>query len=300
MPKKKNTDSTVANASVPVASDIINSKKELAILSLAVKNKLPVLMIGETGTGKTSLVRHLAKINGAIFRRINLNGGTTNDELIGKYAPDPVTKGFRWIDGVLVEAMKRGEWLLLDELNASTPEVLFTLHSLLDDDNMIVVAEHEGEIVKPVEGFRFFGTMNPSAEYSGTKELNRALLSRFPIVMHLDWQNAGTECKIIQHHAKTTSSVLGTTLVKIAQALRRAKKDGSLSYTCSTRDLIYTAKLIECGLSPQEACLYAIEGKADNELDKIAITDILKLRLGEYEAGTVKSIEDLEAELNSK
>src|SRR3990167_8482384 len=164
-------------------------KAHLAVLNDAIQKNNPVLLVGETGTGKTSLVRHLAGMNKRQFLRLNLNGATGVEELIGKYLFE--NGQTKWVNGSLIEAMIKGWWLLADEINAATPEILFTLHSLLDDDRQIQQKEHTGEIITPHKNFRFFASMNPN--YSGTKELNKALLSRFPTVINFDFPDAENE-----------------------------------------------------------------------------------------------------------
>ena len=84
----------------------------------------------------------------------------------------------RWVDGPVIKAMKRGEILLLDEINLARPEVLERLNSLLDDDGNIVLTEHHNEVVAPDKNFRLFGTMNPSS-YSGRAQLSEAMRSRW-------------------------------------------------------------------------------------------------------------------------
>jgi midasin (ATPase involved in ribosome maturation) len=116
------------------------------------------------------------------LRRVNLNGATTVDEFLGKMLINE--QGTYWVDGVLVSAMQAGDWILLDEINACLPEIAFCLHSLLDDDRMVVLMEYDGRIVRPHPDFRLFASMNPSEEgrYSGTKTL-KSLLDQFPIVI---------------------------------------------------------------------------------------------------------------------
>ena len=121
------------------------------------------------------------------FRRVNLNGMTTVDEFVGKLMINE--QGTYWVNGILVDAMQSGDWLLIDEINACLPEIAFCLHSLLDDDRMIVLSEYDGRIVKPHPNFRLFASMNPHEDrrYGGTKPLNEALLDRFPVTVKMNY-----------------------------------------------------------------------------------------------------------------
>ena len=194
---------------------VVDTVKNLKQIALSVLLDDPVLLIGETGVGKTALVRYLANLTRHNFRRFNLSGQTDKLEFIGGYKPDS-SGVFKWKDGILVQALVYGHWLALDELNLAESQVLERLNSLLDDDRSMVLAEHVGEHFVPKaiyeerkkegaeeffdedrqvnylidkEGrriysihpeFRLFATMNP-AEYAGRKILSPALMNRFRV-----------------------------------------------------------------------------------------------------------------------
>lgn len=278
---------------VPTNANIVGNKEELETIALGIRDNLPVLLIGDTGTGKTSFIRYLAKETNNGFRRLNLNGSTTADELVGHYVVDDKEKGMRWVDGVLLDAMKNGYWLLLDELNAGLPEVLFVLQSVLDDDKFLVVAEHEGEIITPHENFRVFATMNPSLEYAGTRDLNKALLSRFPIVIQTHYPNADHEVEIIKSHVPKIKDADVTVMVRIAEEIRKGKKNNTLSLICSTRELINWAKLtLSVGL--KEAAELAVMNKCELDTDQKAVEDIFKMQFGRWAKKEIMTFEEME------
>lgn len=248
----------------------------LGMLMLSAAQDLPALIIGETGTGKTSAVRYLAKENGVAFRRVNLNGGTTADELVGRILLNK--EGTYWIDGVLTDAMRKGHWIILDEINAAGADVLFCLHSLLDDDRMLVLTENGGEVVRPHAGFRLFATANPSGEYAGTRELNKALLSRFPLVLTAGFPQVARELALVAERTDLKPD-LAETLVKVADAARAAHKESKLDMVFSTRDVLNVAKIASLLGGEQKhlkAALKAcIAGKCSRE-DAAAIADLVK------------------------
>lgn len=247
---------------------IIGQDTNKAILKVGIDKDLPVLLIGETGTGKTSIIREQAIDSKADWVRFNLTGETTVDEFVGKYELE--NGQTVWRDGVLLDAMKKGRWLIVDEINVALPEILFVLHSLLDDDKMVTVASHTGEVVKPHKNFRFFATMNPTDEYAGTKELNKAFQSRFSIVLVLHYPTPAVEAKIIAD--KTGVDLADATkMADVAVALRKAKADEKIFYTCSTRDLLHWGNLCEA-LDPGEAFRVSILNKSNG--DSQAILDI--------------------------
>lgn len=259
------------------AGNFIDHGDIMKTMAIAVRDNLPVLLIGESGVGKTAAVRYLANqtLNG--LRRVNLNGGTTADELVGRLLINE--KGTYWIDGILTEAMRNGEWIVLDEINAALPEVLFVLQSVLDDDGYLVLNEkNDKEIVHKHPNFRLFATCNPP-EYAGTKELNKALLSRFAICISADFPPEKTELEIIENilgNAVATSE-MAIKLVGLANETRKAKELGTAGYAINTRDILNTLRLSE-NMSPMEALSLAFSNKLDNS-DKTSIRSLARLHL---------------------
>jgi MoxR-like ATPase len=246
-------------------------------LAIAIRDNLPTLLIGESGTGKTSAIRYLAAESNNGLRRINLNGGTTADELIGRLLINE--KGTYWVDGVLTEAMRNGEWIVLDEINAALPEVLFVLQSIMDDDGYLVLSEKDDkEIVRKHKDFRLFATCNPP-EYAGTKEMNKALLSRFTICINADFPPTDKELEIVNYHlgAAIAKSELAKKLVDLANETRKTKEIGTTDYSINTRDIINTLKLSKF-MNPLEALNHAFANKLE-PADNKAIRLLAKLHL---------------------
>lgn len=224
-------------------------------IEVAYNHNLPTLIIGETGSGKTSIIRELAKKNGKKFTRINLNGQTDTGDIIGKWiVKDGATQ---WLDGVLPRAMKNGELLLIDEINACPAEVLFCLHSLLDDDKKIILIEKDGEEIECSPDFRLFATMNPG-NYEGTRELNTALMSRFRMVIQMTYTDQ--EKELLEEAG--LSNKVADQLVEFANAIRQANKAGTSDFIISTRDLMNVAELVKLGLPLETSVGVAILNKS--------------------------------------
>ncbi|KAL0244720.1 hypothetical protein GEMRC1_008802 [Eukaryota sp. GEM-RC1] len=136
------------------------------------------LLQGETSVGKTSLIYHLAKLTGNHVSRVNNHLHTDLSEYIGTYCTTESGSEFFFNDGLLVSALRKGSWLILDELNLAPSEVLEALNRLLDDNKELYVPE-TNEVIKPLPSFRLFGTQNPPGLYGGRKTLSRAFRSRF-------------------------------------------------------------------------------------------------------------------------
>ena len=178
----------------------------LAVLvSNALENKEPVLLIGETGCGKTTLCQILATAVGQELFTVNCNMNSDASDFIGSLRPvrnrstdegitDSNTEAepetfqskaahlFEWQDGPVVLAAKTGGFLLLDEISLADDSVLERLNSLFEQERTLLVAEntqnHVIDEVKVNDDFRVVATMNPSGDY-GKKELSIALRNRF-------------------------------------------------------------------------------------------------------------------------
>jgi hypothetical protein len=158
----------------------------------------PCLLEGETSTSKTSSVLFLASLLNQPVVRLNLNGQTDTGELIGRYVPRDEETGrdadseeeaaaakhpWRWQDGLIVQAIKRGWWVVLDEVNLAEPQILERLNSILEREPTLVLSEHDNTVYgtseRPIHpDFRIFATMNP-AEYAGRSELSPAYRDRW-------------------------------------------------------------------------------------------------------------------------
>ena len=231
------------------------------------------LLIGETGTGKTTLVNEFAKEQGKILHRVSVNGSMGVDEILGKWlAKDGSTY---WIDGILTKAVREGHWVIFDELNAMLPEMGFALHSLLDDAKTITLAEKDGELVRAHDEFRFFGSMNPSDDYAGTKEVNMALMSRFGGVFYIDVFPSHHELQVLVRNK--VDEVHATKLVNLAGQLRNMRTKGDLYTFVSTRDIIQAGKLATSGLDLSLAVEFAVINKmTSDEKEELKKSSIMK------------------------
>ncbi len=233
-------------AFVPKEIVFEDNKKILEQVAVALSYSRPVLLIGETGTGKTSLVRHLAFCTNNAFVRVNHNGGTTIEDIVGRWLLTPTANGTvktEWVDGILIEAMKKGYWFLADEINAAGAEINFVYHSLLDDDGRVILAEKGNEVVIPHPNFRFIGAMNPPTEYAGTKELNKALMSRF-MICKIDFPAPKIEQKILVSRAGVTEEV-AERMVRFAGEVRTMYRKDDIHFILSTRDLLMWAEMFK-------------------------------------------------------
>ena len=140
-------------------------------------HKSPILLQGPTSAGKTSLIKHIASAAGYKCIRINNHANTDVQEYTGTYSTDK-HGNIRFHEGPLVQALRMGYWVILDELNLAPSDVLEALNRLLDDNRELYVPEIN-ETIKPHANFMLFATQNPAGAYGGRKTLSRAFRNRF-------------------------------------------------------------------------------------------------------------------------
>lgn len=155
----------------------------LNLARAASMHRFPILLQGPTSSGKTSMVEYLAKSTGNRFVRVNNHEHTDLQEYLGSYASNNDGR-LEFQEGVLVQALRHGHWIVLDELNLAPSDVLEALNRLLDDNRELLIPETQ-EVVRPHPGFMLFATQNPAGLYGGRKRLSRAFRNRF-LELHFD------------------------------------------------------------------------------------------------------------------
>ncbi|KAK6456713.1 uncharacterized protein RJT20DRAFT_126757 [Scheffersomyces xylosifermentans] len=158
-------------------------KNMLNLVRATAGRRFPVLVQGPTSAGKTSMIKYLANITGHKFVRINNHEHTDLQEYLGTYVSDSTGK-LSFKEGILVEALRKGHWIVLDELNLAPTDVLEALNRLLDDNRELFIPETQ-EVVHPHPDFMLFATQNPPGIYGGRKVLSRAFRNRF-LELHFD------------------------------------------------------------------------------------------------------------------
>ena len=155
----------------------------LNLVRATLTRKFPVLLQGPTSSGKTSMIEYFAGISGNKFVRINNHEHTDLQEYLGTYVSGPDGQ-LHFQEGILVQALREGYWVVLDELNLAPTDVLEALNRLLDDNRELLIPETQ-QIVRPHENFMLFATQNPAGVYGGRKILSRAFRNRF-LELHFD------------------------------------------------------------------------------------------------------------------
>lgn len=272
---------------------IYGNQDVLSTLEIAFKESIPALLVGQTGTGKNTILRHIAeKHDRTDVVRINLTGETTVEDLTGRVQLKDGNTHDQ--DGNVTMSVRKGMILILDEINACQPEVLFALQSLLDDDHSLTLPN--GEVVKAHKNFRVFATMNPNTGYVGTKSLNKAFMSRFGVVLEVGYVDASTELDLIMSVVPKLSKTDAMIMVETARVARHKLENDQLSFPISTRDLIYWAQMTVKLKDISKAYQHTIINKAES--DKRDLLDILQRTVQESDS-TSSYREDLEKKISN-
>ena len=241
---------TICNAivreHVPSVDDKFAFDPELgkAVLSSLHDNDR-ILLVGPTGSGKSSLIAQLAARLNWPMRRINLHGETSVTDFIGQHKAKDGEVYFQY--GILPSAMREGHILCVEELDAATPEILFALQGVLEDDGQLTIADNGGEIITPHPEFRLVATANTiglgddTSLYTGTNVLNASHLDRWTTVFQIGYLGEREETAVIKSKAPELSHSLVDGLVSLANAVRKAVEEEQLFTTFSTRRLLALA-----------------------------------------------------------
>ncbi len=254
---------------------------EIEIFESAYRQRVPVLLKGPTGTGKTRFVEHMSWRLGQDLRRFtsglagedgslasgrSRNGHTaqnlplvtvachedlTASDLIGRYLLD--SAGTRWQDGPLTRAVKSGGICYLDEVVEARKDTTVIIHPLTDHRRTLTI-DKLGIVVDAADGFLLVVSYNPGYQ-NAVKDLKHSTRQRF-VALEFDFPAEEHEAKIIQHESGCESEHAAL-LAALGAKIRNLREHG-LEEGASTRVLIYAARLMNENIAPRRACQVAV------------------------------------------
>lgn len=266
----KTLNDTTIKKSIPFYKPI---SKEVEVFEHAYKNKIPTLLKGPTGTGKTRFVDYMAHQLGKRLITIACHEETSSTDLIGRF----IIKGAEtvWIDGPLTQAVKQGAIVYLDEIAEARPDVIVAIHSLTDHRKELYI-DKLGETIKAHQNFMLVASFNPGYQ-KGFKELKPSTRQRF-IAMSFSYPKPKDEILILSTETGIDEST-AKKLVNIANKIRNLTELG-LTETVSTRLLVDAAKLIHSGLPKRLSARVAIVEPLTDDLEIIeALADLCDLMI---------------------
>ncbi|HIH2763230.1 MAG TPA: AAA family ATPase [Candidatus Azoamicus sp.] len=246
-------------------------KNEITIFKKAFENKIPLLLKGPTGCGKSRFVEKMSEILNLPLIQIACNEETSSTDLQGRYI---ITKGDTiWQDGPATLAVKNGALLYLDEISEAREDIIVVIHPLTDHRREIYL-DKKNEKIHAHNNFMIIASYNPGYQ-SKTKELKPSTKQRF-ITIDFQYPNKNIEKEIIKLETNIDDEN-AEQLVNYAKKLRNLK-ELELIETVSTRLLINAAKLITSGIDKYTAYnVSIIETLTDDIEIKISLNDILGL-----------------------
>jgi nitric oxide reductase NorQ protein len=257
----------------------VPTSDEVELFQAAFDSKVPVLLKGPTGCGKTRFVEYMAwKLGRPITivkgARSKSDGPTqalplvtvachedlTASDLVGRYLLEGDST--RWIDGPLTRAVKVGAICYLDEVVEARKDTTVLIHPLTDHRRVLPI-EKRGQILEAREGFLLVISYNPGYQ-SALKDLKHSTRQRF-ISIEFTHPRKELEAKIIAHESGVAEEI-AQDLAKLGEKVRNLREHG-LSEGVSTRLLVYTGKLIQRGIPARRACQVGVVWALTDDAD---------------------------------
>lgn len=224
---------------------------EVSLFEIAYESKLPLMLKGPTGCGKTRFLSYMAyKLNLPLIT-VACHEDLTASDLVGRYLLDAATT--RWQDGPVTLAVRHGGICYLDEIVEARKDTTVVIHPLTDDRRVLPL-EKLGRIIEATDNFMLAISYNPGYQ-TVLKDLKQSTKQRF-ISIDFDYPSAQLEEEIVIHESGVGRSEAAN-LRKIAEKFRAMKGRG-LDEGVSTRLLIYAGTLIQKGVDPRRACTVAL------------------------------------------
>jgi nitric oxide reductase NorQ protein len=220
---------------------------EVELFEAAYAARMPVMLKGPTGCGKTRFVEHMAwKLKRPLIT-VACNEDMTASDLVGRFLLDAT--GTRWQDGPLTMAARIGAICYLDEVVEARQDTTVVIHPLTDHRRTLPL-DKKGELVAAHPDFHLVISYNPGYQ-NLLKDLKQSTKQRFG-ALDFDYPEAGVESEVVCHETGTDAKT-AEKLVQIAHRARNLKGHG-LDEGISTRLLVYAGQLIAKGVDPRAAC----------------------------------------------
>jgi nitric oxide reductase NorQ protein len=233
---------------------------EVALYEAAYKARLPVMVKGPTGCGKSRFIEYMAWKLGKPLITVACNEDMTASDLVGRYLLE--ANGTRWLDGPLATAARIGAICYLDEIVEARQDTTVVIHPLTDHRRQLPL-EKKGELIKAHPDFQLVISYNPGYQ-SLMKDLKQSTKQRF-VGFDFDYPPPELEASIVATETGITLAD-ATRLVKIGGTARALKGHG-LDEGISTRLLVYAATLIQNDVAPADACRMALVRPITDDAD---------------------------------
>ena len=234
--------------------------REVEWYEAAYKKRLPVMVKGPTGCGKSRFIEHMAWKLGKPLITVACNEDMTASDLVGRYLLD--ADGTRWLDGPLTVAARIGAICYLDEIVEARQDTTVIIHPLTDHRRTLPL-EKKGELIDAHPDFQLVISYNPGYQ-SLMKDLKQSTKQRF-VGMDFDYAPASLEASIIAKESGIDEETAAK-LVTVGETARNLKGHG-LDEGISTRLMVYAASLIDAGMTANDACKMAMVRPITDDAD---------------------------------
>lgn len=238
---------------------------EIPLFEAAYARRLPVLLKGPTGCGKTRFVEYMAWRLKRPLVTVACHDDLTTADLVGRYLI--VGNETVWVDGPLAAAVRAGAICYLDEIVEARKDTIVVIHPLADTRRILAI-DKRGESVPAPDGFMLVISYNPGYQ-SVLKEIKPSTRQRF-VALDFDYPEATLEAGIVAREGGVDADT-ARRLVKLGELTRNLKGAG-LDEGASTRLLIHAAQLMAAGIDPHKACTAAVARALSDEAE---MTDTL-------------------------
>jgi len=245
--------------------------QEVELFETCYAQRLPLMLKGPTGCGKTRFVESMAARLGRSLITVPCHDDTSAADLMGRW----LVKGGDtvWQDGPVTRAVRSGSILYLDEVAEARPDVIVAIHPLTDHRRALYVDRCGEELCAQPE-FMLVVSFNPGYQ-RGWKELKPSTRQRF-VAASFDYPPADLEASIVATETGCEPKV-AERLVKLANKVRALEELG-LAEKASTRLLVDAARLIRAGLAPRPACMAAIVQPLSDDREILqALSEVVSL-----------------------
>jgi len=234
---------------------------EIAIFEAAYRKRLPVMLKGPTGCGKTRFLEYMAFHLKRPLVTVSCHEDLTSSDLVGRF----LLEGSEtvWQDGPLTRAVKVGAICYLDEIVEARTDSTVVIHSLTDHRRRLTI-EKKGQEIDAHEDFMLVISYNPGYQ-TVLKDLKPSTKQRF-IALNFDFPSEDVERKIIVNEVPGISTEIAHQLVAAGRKARLLKDHG-LEEATSTRALVYAANMINAGLDPVTACQVAMVNPITDDIE---------------------------------
>jgi nitric oxide reductase NorQ protein len=250
---------------------------EVQVFEAAYRSRLPVMLKGPTGCGKTRFLEYMAYRLRRPLVTVSCHEDLTSSDLVGRF----LLAGSEtvWQDGPLTRAVKAGAICYLDEIVEARTDSTVVIHSLTDHRRRLTI-EKKAEEIDAHPDFLLVISYNPGYQ-TVLKDLKPSTKQRF-IAINFDFPAEDIERKIIMNEVSGTPADIAARLVAAGRKARLLKDHG-LEESTSTRALVYAANMINAGLNPVDGCRVAMVNPITDDLElSEALLEIVKAHFSEW------------------